>query len=192
MPWIIPTAGRPSKTRWPPSAEPAIRSSRVCSMRPRADTRALGLLPLLQWSAVELAGGAISEAHPAGRDQIHLQAHHGPPIHVLESRPRHLDDIALRLVPCYARSRGMPAIQRRVAPRSAQTSEPGAELVADADVDKSRPALLVLPISGSPLVAPIRSRQRRVDSACRSGRPVMPSMNTAVGVRLAGLTTDRD
>jgi hypothetical protein len=108
--------------------------------------RGVELLRLLQWSAVELAGWAISEAHSAGRDQIHLQAHQRTSAHVLNLRPRYLDDVALCLVLCHACGRGMPAIARWTASRSAQASEPGAELVADTDVDESWAALAAQPV----------------------------------------------
>ena len=52
---------------------------------------------------MELACRALSEAHPAGRDQIHLYSHEPTPVQVLEQRPGHLDDIALCLVTCDAR-----------------------------------------------------------------------------------------
>lgn len=69
---------------------------------------------------MELAGWAVSEARAAGRDQIYLQTHRRTTVDILKLRPRHLDDIASCLMLYDARSRRMPAIARRTAPRSAQ------------------------------------------------------------------------
>ncbi len=52
---------------------------------------------------MELAGRALSEAHPAGRDQIHLYPHQRTPVQVFELRPGHLDDLASCLMTCDAR-----------------------------------------------------------------------------------------
>jgi len=69
---------------------------------------------------MELAGRTLSEARPAGRDQIHLYAHQRTPIQVLEQRPRHLDDVALCLVTRHAGGGRVPPIARWVAARTTQ------------------------------------------------------------------------
>jgi hypothetical protein len=86
---------------------------------------------------MELAGRALSEAHPAGRDQIHLDPHQGTPVQVFEHRPGHLDNLALRLMTCNARGSRVPAIVRWMAARPTQSSEPGAEPITDTDVYES-------------------------------------------------------
>jgi hypothetical protein len=52
---------------------------------------------------MELTGGTLSEAHPAGRDQIHLYSHQRTPVKILQHRPGHLDDISLCFMTCNAR-----------------------------------------------------------------------------------------
>lgn len=85
---------------------------------------------------MELAGRALVEAHPAGRDQVYLYPHERTPVQVFKHRPGHLDDIALCLMACNARGGRVPAIVGWMAARPPQPSEPGAEPVTDTDVDE--------------------------------------------------------
>jgi hypothetical protein len=73
---------------------------------------------------VELTRGALPIADPAGRYEIHLQAHQRAPVHVPDRCPRHLDGLALILKGRPAGSGRVPAIERRVTARTAQAPEP--------------------------------------------------------------------
>jgi hypothetical protein len=84
---------------------------------------------------MELAGRALSESHPAGRDQVHLPPHHRTPVQVFEDRPGYLHQVAPCLVASNARGSGVPAISRMAACPT-QSSEPGTEPVTDTHIDE--------------------------------------------------------
>lgn len=97
---------------------------------------AYSVVSLLHGRAVELACGALPEARPAGRDQVHLYPHQRTPVQVFQHGPGRLDDLALCLMSCNARGGRVSAIVRWMAARPAQSSEPRAEPVTDTDVDE--------------------------------------------------------
>lgn len=120
---------------------------------------------LLQGLAMELAGRAISEAYPAGCDQIHLYSHQLAPVQVFEHRPGHLDDIALCLMTCNACGCRVPRIVRWTAARPTQPSQARAEPVADTDID----------VVGTTLAAKtVNTLFPRDQSMLRRGIQVMP------------------